>query len=804
MKQPLRRSIPLLPGCVLTGAVTLGILSTSRPAFAEPWSGILAPSRAVDWSLTGLPPKLPDGETTPNPWTPPTRTQCGTTLAPLGSGQDDTAQITAAIASCSAAHYVLLGAGTFTINSRLALYGSKSVSLRGSGAQSTKLNMGSAGSIALGLASGGGTATLTSSSNYAQTATSITVSGSQPIVNTPASIMQCDTGMSGPNCATGTEADNGGVWICGDQTLCSNQTANGGHAHEQQMVFVTAVAGTGPYTVTIDPGLYMANWTYAQSPTLSWNDPTYTAIGIGFEDVTVDFTAGTATNNGTFAVNNGYGVWVKGVRFIGPNASSCCTIIISTVGNSLFSNNYIFDTNPLTGLGGGLSFQYGGHSAFLTLNNVFQGGGVNSIEGGGWDSADVLAYNYSRDNNTSQVYNGDAEHSASPNFILREGNQFGMSEDDGTWGTHNFDTWFRNAYSCYDPPYLGEAAPRGIIIDNYARFENAIGNAIGGAGGCTSYQGTATPPYEFGFGSDPLAMSTSMRWGNYDTVTGTVHWTASEVPSSLPSPNSAYSNPVPSDDTLPPSFFMNGLTPHSSGGTGLNWWRVCTSWSTFPTACATSQSPPMPPVGPDVTGGSEAQGHAYDVPAAVAYKNLPIDSTYQNSYTVTGASWSGGTETLTVTGLPSTTGHTMGGFQLQGASAACLPTSGVSSTGRADGEILMTGSSATTISYALASNPGTSCTGTMKWPDVRQFDERVYEVDLGGEDAGVSSDAGESSTGDASTRDASTDGGSTSSGPSKSSGCGCGILGESGSASLAWLGAIGIGVAALGRKRRRR
>ena len=220
----------------------------------------------------------------------------------------------------------------------------------------------------------------------------------------------------------------------------------------------------------------------------------------------------------------------------------------------------------------------------------------------------------------------------------------------------------------------------------------------------------------------------------------------------------------------------------------------------------------MPAVGPDVTGGDEAQGYAHDIPAAIAYKSLAIDSAYQNSYTVTGSSWSGGAETLAVTGLPSSSGHTMGGFQLQGASAACLPTSGVSYTARADGEILMTGSNATTISYALTSDPGTSCTGTMKWPDVRQFDERVYEADLAGEDGGVSSDGGEpstgdggeTSTGDASTRDASTDGGSTGSGSSKRSGCGCGLLDESGGASLAWLSAVGVGVAVLRRKRRRR
>ena len=191
----------------------------------------------------------------------------------------------------------------------------------------------------------------------------------------------------------------------------------------------------------------------------------------------------------------------------------------------------------------------------LIINNLFQGSGINEIEGAGLDSGVVFAYNYARDSDTSQVYNVDAEHSGSPNFILREGNQFGGSEDDGTWGTHNFDTWFRNYYACWDPSYLGGAAPRGIIIDNYARFENAIGNAIGSNGECTSYQGVGSSPFIFGFGSDPLALSTSMRWGNYDTVTGAVGWSASEVPTSLGS-NAAFNNPVPSDTNLPASFFM--------------------------------------------------------------------------------------------------------------------------------------------------------------------------------------------------------------------------------------------------------
>src|SRR5580658_4998832 len=47
------------------------------PAFGQtPWTGILATSRAIDWKNAGLPATFPDGETTANPWTPPTRPAC--------------------------------------------------------------------------------------------------------------------------------------------------------------------------------------------------------------------------------------------------------------------------------------------------------------------------------------------------------------------------------------------------------------------------------------------------------------------------------------------------------------------------------------------------------------------------------------------------------------------------------------------------------------------------------------------------------------------------------------------------------
>src|SRR5205823_948626 len=99
-------------------------------SYGQAWSGILAPSRAIDWSTAGLPATFPDGETTPNPWTPPTRTQCGPTLTP--SGGDDSTRIQSALYTCAPGHFVLLGPGTFTISSGVRMSdGHNYVTLRG-------------------------------------------------------------------------------------------------------------------------------------------------------------------------------------------------------------------------------------------------------------------------------------------------------------------------------------------------------------------------------------------------------------------------------------------------------------------------------------------------------------------------------------------------------------------------------------------------------------------------------------------------------------------------------------------------
>jgi len=721
------------------------LLLFSTLSYGQAWSGILASNRAIDWSHAGLPATLPDGETTPNPWTPPTRTQCGSTISAGASA----ATINAALASCGFGHYVLLGAGTFTINNAtIGMYAQSGVTLRGSGGMATILNLTGTSQIVFSAIASVGSCTW--NSGFSQGATSLTMTsctGSLPVAGQIINLQECDSGYSGSGCTTGSSTDIGGLYICGDNPAC-NVVGGSSNLHQQQVVYVTSITGTGPYRVNFTPGLYLPNWASSNSPFVNWSgspNASVTPFGNGLEDMTVYSANGTDSNNYLVGLTSTYASWVKGVRFVGSAAYE--PLYVGGTKNCLVMNNYLFadialDANYPPAM------QETNSSDALVLNNIMASG--IPWEGTGGNEGNVKAYNYTRDVFTG-YYLFMFEHNAGSAFHLFEGNQTGSIEDDDVHGTHDLNTQFRNYESGWDPPYLipGGGLSHGIEWDAFARFENAIGNVVGNTL-TVNYQSTYSNPLPYfifqfdGDGptgvADPLVLSSSLRWGNYDNVSGAVRWcgdssspgwsttcdSTSEIPTMLTGNAAPFNNTVPSTTNLPCSFFLGGYTSttctaHSSGGTGLNWWKVCTTWNTFPTTCATTQTQPFPPVGPDVGGGPYLNGYAYDVPASIAFQYLPIDTTYQKPYGITSSGWSGGIETLTVSGLPNTT-HLMGGFQISG--SAC-------STGTS--EAFMIASTSTTVMYALASDPGSCSGGTMLFPDVRQFDERVYQDDSAGD-----------------------------------------------------------------------
>jgi hypothetical protein len=152
-----------------------------------------------------------------------------------------------------------------------------------------------------------------------------------------------------------------------------------------------------------------------------------------------------------------------------------------------------------------------------------------------------------------------------------------------------------------------------VSLNRWAYFYNVVGNVLGVAdprqttyqfaddadcsagggiyrlgypnmGNCslTSYDG-ASPE-----GLDARVAATLLRWGNFDTVHDAVQWDAAEIPADVATP-STQALPASLVYTSPPS-----------------WWPSVVAW---------------PPIGPDVTGGPGAAGHAWKIPAELCYES---------------------------------------------------------------------------------------------------------------------------------------------------------------------------------------
>ena len=199
--------------------IALALLSLPALASAQPWSGIISPTRATDWSQAGLPAGLPDVN-----WT-----QCGQTITAYDGSAD---AISKRIQSCAANQFVLLGPGTFHLNTSIDFGRKANVALRGSGANSTFLVFSAAGTVNCNL----GNSTLIALCSTDQTdfwsnppvykwtdglgqgSTQLTLSGSAGIVaGSMLFLSQNDDGYSGYNPTTGSSIDNNGYFVCADK-----------------------------------------------------------------------------------------------------------------------------------------------------------------------------------------------------------------------------------------------------------------------------------------------------------------------------------------------------------------------------------------------------------------------------------------------------------------------------------------------------------------------------------------------------------------------------------------------------------
>jgi hypothetical protein len=542
--------------CVgFAASAVLAVVFTSTLAWSQPWSGVLSPSRAIDWGNAGLPATLPGGETTPNPWTPPTRTKVCATIAPEGTSSAPVAptDLNTAIQSCPAGQVVELQAGSYYFSDSVNLFCTgttacalHSVTVRGAGADKTNVYFSSNATLALGGNQDASYFPLAKAPAVGATTVELSAANSEITPGTIIGVTQCSTASSGttvdstygPKCSPTNGLavyDNGGEFVCnGDGPFCSHgflsapSTAAGVEAMQGQVqaVAVTAVSGT---TLTVSPPIFLDNLSTANN-LAAW-DVNPSDSGLGLEDLSLDFTNSAAETDLQF--DGCYGCWIKGIRLI-AGAQNNQAFVLDGLVQYLVANNYIFSFQ--SGNYGVLNGSSYGLSNGLVLNNITEH--MCGIEWSG--TGEVIAYNYSLPEVTENFFS----HEGGTIANLLEGNHAIFLVDDGVHGTHDATTLFRNRFDG-QAAYLYSANDYlpPVQVGSGTRFENFVANVFGTPGLASSYENGASPIYQLGLISmrgglgpplyDPTTAATSLFWGNYDTDHQSVQWNLAEVPSAL-------------------------------------------------------------------------------------------------------------------------------------------------------------------------------------------------------------------------------------------------------------------------------
>lgn len=654
----------------------LVILLLPISLIAQQWSGIIDPTRAADWTSSGVAGGIPSTN-----WANCTTAACNTLNSGTVTGSSINSALSSAGSVATSANplVVRIPAGTFTISDSCISHQSSNVVLRGQGADTTKLILnatctggglgtsraislmsGSAG-VGCGTSCGGTPPSQTANwtAGYAQGTTSITLDNTAGITAGPVGqgtiifLDQNDDTASAPGFPTGNDV----IQCSEDATWCSDK-GDGDHWGRPgraliQAVTVTAISGS---TVTISPGVAFPTIRSGQAPGAWWN--TSQIHNAGIENMSLDMTG--ADNGYGIFIKDGSNLWVVGTRQIN-----------TATGTAAFYNNWVMNVSHVTLES---NYYYGKNttcnpfplenytittkesSDVVMDNNIFQHTN-NAYVPNDPEDRNVFGYNYIVGSVVGGA--GAQPHSGLDAMDLYEGNDWQSYYGDVTHGSKAFVTLYRNVFdgtqnnnSCT----VGQA----ITIMTNNRFYNAVANVIGNTSyspyeenvGNTSSASNAI--FELGwignnsFDTGPVSADanvkrTLLRWGNWDYLTSTsptgtndqtgVRWcgnstdtgwtTTCSSTSEVPSAISSFANPEPTkgDTTagqaaLPASFYMT---------TAPSWFGTI----------------PFPPIGPDVANGNSTNtsttpsgGHVNKIPSRVCYESLATDSAYSTGIKV--------------------------------------------------------------------------------------------------------------------------------------------------------------------------
>ena len=575
----------------------LMLLAFSLPSQAQLWAPILSPSRAIDWSNSGV-------------GSIPART---VNCASLTSSAT-LAQINSALASCPSGKTVYLAAGTYSIPGTINI--PSNVTLRGAGANLTILNAtGTSGGNVISMGTGWVSYNPVNIVSGATTGSTRIVLARVSGIHVGMFIVISEVNDPRYVSSSGSE---------GTRNWCDGEWTKSGTLARGQIVEITRVTGD---QITFSPGLYGA---YT-------NTPIAVPFGIstvyaGVEDLQV------------YANNTGYGAnfgmsacaycWIKGVEsnYADGDHVEMYWGYRDEIRDSYFSNAFHHTPGPHDS-----DIQIAlKTSASLIENNIIERTHQSILLQYG-AAGNVIAYNYTMgefDNGApNYVVGGIFFHGAHPQFNLLEGNVVTKIDQDSTWGTSSQTTAYRNwvvgtnricspmrgrdAVTCSGANgHYGFQAARAMQMSYLATINNFVGNLIGSAqmqslirsgrplAQAASVEYPSQRSYDdvaygwsFGFGKEsddgkdtgcsggipPCHLAgtstTDFFHGNYNNAVGSATW-ATDV-----------------SHVLPASFFLSSKPA---------WWGDL----------------PFPATGPDVRGGAGPKGHSYGNPAQACYFNV--------------------------------------------------------------------------------------------------------------------------------------------------------------------------------------
>lgn len=547
----------------------------------------------------------------------------------------------------------------------------------------------------------------------------------------------------------------------GNSTACAAPPAGGSGLQCRSSLQWVAVTGCGTTTagkactsgtVTISPGVRDPHIRTDRSPGAWWGS-SLPISGVVFAGVTIDGSQVTAGGTNNISCYNCYQDWIYGVRSF--EAQSIHLVFWQSAHNTALSNYFY----GIQGHGGSATQSYAtdmytGSSDNLIANNIYQHVAVAMQNEGGMGN--VYYYNWCIDNDNSAAPNfplGDyIQHAAGTMFNLTEGNECSHVTLDNFHGA-NGGMWtsYRNLWRGAEPGYIWQTSA--LQAATGSRHWNMIASVLGLPGVHTSYvwpgyvapctnsqcnspylpNGAASAVLDVGFSGlensriftlncnnycpiddesvdlpSASPAGTAMAWGNIDVVTGVNNprfcgnssdtgWSSvcgnkSEIPTGI----AQFAATLP---TLGDTAAGQGPLPASFFGCGVFNGFAQTPWGTG--SC--------PSIGPDVTGGNVPNygGHAYYIPAAIAFQNLPIDPNHSVTNSVTGATCatSSGTSTVTLT-----IGSQAASLDL----STIIVVTGMSPSGynTPPGNLTqISATTGTTVSYAVPSCPGPFVSG---------------------------------------------------------------------------------------------